>query len=141
MTEGELLRAYLADHDHPCPRCGYNLRGLASPVCPECGTGLSLRILPTDAAAPADPAVEVARLREFLARRDARCPRCRRGLRGHDSGTCPGCGLPLSVWLLRPPGLDSSGRRVVWVLLLGAVVAAAFLYVAVWFLIALGRLP
>ena len=26
----------------PCPRCGYDLRGLpaATPVCPECGTGI-----------------------------------------------------------------------------------------------------
>jgi hypothetical protein len=28
---------YLARHDVPCPSCGYNLRGLEKPVCPECG--------------------------------------------------------------------------------------------------------
>jgi hypothetical protein len=26
-----------ADQDVPCPRCGYNLRGLVEPRCPECG--------------------------------------------------------------------------------------------------------
>lgn len=25
------------DEDIPCPRCGYNLRGLSTPRCPECG--------------------------------------------------------------------------------------------------------
>jgi hypothetical protein len=28
---------FLAEHDVPCPRCGYNLRGLGEPLCPECG--------------------------------------------------------------------------------------------------------
>ncbi|MEM9662323.1 MAG: hypothetical protein AAF937_08435 [Planctomycetota bacterium] len=32
------LKAYLVDRDVPCPGCGYNLRGVAEPVCPECGT-------------------------------------------------------------------------------------------------------
>jgi hypothetical protein len=29
---------FLAEHDVHCPRCGYNLRGLSSAKCPECGT-------------------------------------------------------------------------------------------------------
>ena len=32
-----MLLEYLAGHDVPCPLCGYNLRGLAAPRCPECG--------------------------------------------------------------------------------------------------------
>ena len=28
---------YLATRDHPCPKCGYNLRGTAGSRCPECG--------------------------------------------------------------------------------------------------------
>lgn len=28
--------------DHECAACGYDLRGLASPACPECGEGLDL---------------------------------------------------------------------------------------------------
>lgn len=28
----------------PCPRCGYDLKNLTSPKCPECGEGLSLRV-------------------------------------------------------------------------------------------------
>jgi hypothetical protein len=31
-----IVRA-LADRDLPCERCGFNLRGLPSPICPECG--------------------------------------------------------------------------------------------------------
>jgi hypothetical protein len=30
-------------HSHFCKRCGYDLRGLADIVCPECGTGISDR--------------------------------------------------------------------------------------------------
>lgn len=26
----------------PCPGCGYNLRGVAEPVCPECGVALTV---------------------------------------------------------------------------------------------------
>jgi hypothetical protein len=29
----------LLERDIPCPGCGYNLRGLESPTCPECGFG------------------------------------------------------------------------------------------------------
>lgn len=32
----------LADHDVPCPRCGYNLRGASEPKCPECGEAFTL---------------------------------------------------------------------------------------------------
>ncbi|MEM9166951.1 MAG: hypothetical protein AAGB48_07975 [Planctomycetota bacterium] len=41
MSEADQLRAYLAERDVPCPRCGYNLRGVREPVCPECGRTLS----------------------------------------------------------------------------------------------------
>jgi hypothetical protein len=40
-----LLREYLAARDAPCPRCGYNLRGLTDPVCPECGGLLLMSML------------------------------------------------------------------------------------------------
>ena len=40
----QLLTEYLADRDVPCPRCGYNLRGLTAGRCPECGDHLQLRI-------------------------------------------------------------------------------------------------
>lgn len=48
MDQGETdeshLRAFLADRDLPCPVCRYNLRGLASTSCPECGAQLDLRV-------------------------------------------------------------------------------------------------
>ncbi|MEX0654061.1 MAG: hypothetical protein WD534_16235 [Phycisphaeraceae bacterium] len=37
MSESDSLIALLRHHDGPCPNCGYNLRGIARPVCPECG--------------------------------------------------------------------------------------------------------
>lgn len=42
---GEELVEFLAVRDEPCPRCGYNLRGLEAAVCPECGAGLRVGIV------------------------------------------------------------------------------------------------
>ena len=39
-----VLRAFLAEHDEPCPGCGYSLLGIASSVCPECGHELELTL-------------------------------------------------------------------------------------------------
>ena len=33
---------YLAHRDVPCPGCNYNLRGLQTPSCPECGRVLAI---------------------------------------------------------------------------------------------------
>ncbi|MBX3376176.1 MAG: hypothetical protein KF678_04150 [Phycisphaeraceae bacterium] len=45
LPMGEALREFLAERDAPCPRCGYNLRGLAGVECPECGLALSVERL------------------------------------------------------------------------------------------------
>jgi primosomal protein N' len=105
VTDAELIAAYLADREAPCPYCGYSLRGLKAARCPECGRGVRLRV---EAIGPAPPeaATERERLREFLATNEAKCPRCRRRLRGHDGLECPACGLELSVWRLRPRGVQ-----------------------------------
>jgi hypothetical protein len=39
-----LLLEFLRDHDAACPLCGYNLRTLRRPVCPECGQELVLTV-------------------------------------------------------------------------------------------------
>ena len=39
-----MLREFLAEHDEPCPACGYNLRGLTGIRCPECEQELMLRV-------------------------------------------------------------------------------------------------
>lgn len=39
-----MLREYLAQRDAPCPDCGYNLRGLETLQCPECGETLELNL-------------------------------------------------------------------------------------------------
>ncbi len=41
----QVVREYLADRDSPCPKCGYNLRGLDSDKCPECGEAAALAIV------------------------------------------------------------------------------------------------
>jgi hypothetical protein len=38
------LIEYLRDRDVPCPLCGYNLRQLDSPRCPECGRDIRLSV-------------------------------------------------------------------------------------------------
>ena len=40
----ELLRQYLVGRDVPCPKCGYDLRGLEGVKCPECGRPVRLCI-------------------------------------------------------------------------------------------------
>jgi len=40
------LVQFLARHDAPCPKCGYNLRTVQSPTCPECGLQLKLTLVP-----------------------------------------------------------------------------------------------
>lgn len=40
----ELLLAFLRGRDVECPRCGYNLRDLPRPECPECREGLLLTV-------------------------------------------------------------------------------------------------
>lgn len=40
----EVVRSFLATRDVDCPGCGYNLRGVEQPVCPECGRGIELSV-------------------------------------------------------------------------------------------------
>lgn len=39
-----MLLEFLRDHDASCPVCGYNLRALTRPVCPECAQDLVLTV-------------------------------------------------------------------------------------------------
>lgn len=45
LPHAERLARYLADRDLPCPKCKYNLRGVRSEKCPECGAALNLESL------------------------------------------------------------------------------------------------
>jgi hypothetical protein len=42
--DGTALLNFVASRDMPCPACGYNLRMLSKPVCPECGLSLKLTV-------------------------------------------------------------------------------------------------
>lgn len=42
--ETRLLLEFLRDRDADCPACGYNLRNLTRPVCPECRETLALTV-------------------------------------------------------------------------------------------------
>lgn len=42
--ETRLLLEFLRDRDATCPACGYNLRNLTRPVCPECRETLALTV-------------------------------------------------------------------------------------------------
>jgi hypothetical protein len=42
--DARLLSEFLSTRDVPCPGCGYNLRHLASPRCPECAEQIRLGV-------------------------------------------------------------------------------------------------
>jgi len=42
--EHAALTQWLAEHDEPCPICGYNLRALTAGACPECAAPLRLGV-------------------------------------------------------------------------------------------------
>ncbi len=44
VDDPELLLAVLAQHSLACPVCGYDVRSLKRPACPECGARLRLRL-------------------------------------------------------------------------------------------------
>lgn len=45
MTEPpDFLARFLEGHEAPCPVCGYNLRGVALPHCPECQAPITLTV-------------------------------------------------------------------------------------------------
>ncbi len=43
-TQDIMLLEFLREHDVACPVCGYNLRALTRPVCPECRQELGLNV-------------------------------------------------------------------------------------------------
>jgi hypothetical protein len=45
LPNAQRLERYLADRDLACPKCTYNLRGLRSESCPECGHDIQLDAL------------------------------------------------------------------------------------------------
>ena len=56
QVDGQALRQFLAERDIPCPGCGYNLRGLARSLCPECARPFTLQeLLPPTSLGPNTP--------------------------------------------------------------------------------------
>ena len=50
--EQDLLTQYLSDRDAECPVCGYNLRGLTTTRCSECGVPIELTVSSPDLRIP-----------------------------------------------------------------------------------------
>jgi hypothetical protein len=123
----DTLRRYLADHDVPCPACGYNLRGLEGEVCPECGDVVALRAYPD-----AERLDDAARTALYLRDHDVVCRRCRVSLRGTD-GLCPGCGRRYVAAGVPPlerlaPAAGAGGLNIaVWAIALVPVLVVAVL--------------
>lgn len=84
-----LLAGFLSDRDAPCESCGYNLRGVTTLFCPECG-----------AVIPRPPHEEVARIE---GRKDNLlwCPKCRYPMHDLNTDRCPECGYQRATD--RPP--------------------------------------
>jgi hypothetical protein len=45
LGEQATLLRFLATNDAPCRACGYNLRGVPTPACPECGQAIDVSFL------------------------------------------------------------------------------------------------
>lgn len=105
-------RRYLQKYDHPCGRCGYNLRGSDGVQCPECG----FDVLAHDVVPPLlrSREIESKRVAQYLASNTANCPRCRGSLAGHTTNRCPRCERTFTLWEITPRGLPrATARRVV----------------------------
>ncbi len=48
LSDTALLREFLDRNDADCPLCQYNLRGLTTDRCPECGRSIELTVRVTD---------------------------------------------------------------------------------------------
>ncbi|MEM8756300.1 MAG: hypothetical protein AAGF47_00780 [Planctomycetota bacterium] len=48
MDDTARLVDWLADADEPCPVCGYSLRGITAPACPECNARIELGVRSPD---------------------------------------------------------------------------------------------
>jgi predicted RNA-binding Zn-ribbon protein involved in translation (DUF1610 family) len=84
-TDAGTLERFLAARDVPCTGCGYNLRGVSTVFCPECGAVIPF---PTES--------EVDELNGRL-RRLAWCARCRYPLENSRADHCPECGASAYV--------------------------------------------
>ena len=82
-----LPATWVMDRDVHCPTCGYNLRMLREPRCPECGL--------------------VFRWQDLLL---VPCPRCNENLTAIDGGECPHCQLHLD-WQQLLAGAGQYDRR------------------------------
>jgi len=112
------IRGYLAANHAACPRCGYDLFGLAVPDCPECGNTVDERGF-SFLAPEGDERYETRRVQEYVATNRTTCPGCQMALDRVNGRACPFCEKVLEVWMLMPRGLAVRRRgRWAWPLLL-----------------------
>jgi hypothetical protein len=96
MPEGAkepLLRMHLESHDYPCEQCGYNLRNIQEPFCPECGT-----VIPR-------PTTDDLNQSLIGTRPDHRlwCIHCRYPVHNFEGDHCPACGKSLVMQATTEP--------------------------------------
>lgn len=104
------LSSYLAANDLSCAACGYNLRGVTQPFCPECGM-----------VVPRPASDKLAESQERVPRR-LWCRKCGYNLSAHRCDVCPECGETALIKLVSEE--EGAARFIRWLLRTTAVVAA-----------------
>jgi hypothetical protein len=89
-----LLREFLASNDHTCERCGYNLRNIGEPFCPECGY-----VIPRPGTDELEGAMVGTRPQHRLW-----CLHCQHDVKDVAGDLCPGCGKSLVMEVTRFDG-------------------------------------
>jgi len=106
-TYTERLRLYLESPEAECNVCEYNLQGLKSDRCPECGSRIGL---PANFGRP--PFDPVQAFIAYAANRNVRCKYCKYNLRGAKTNICPECGASYQLQAgYRPPLATRAARR------------------------------
>lgn len=102
VTRRHLTVEYLRGRDHPCPECGYNLRGIGEPKCPECGLEFIMVLTPVRPGLVSADSIEF-----FMSRNHVLCPGCGVDLHKNKGRTCENCGRALTM-------LDIRNARTPW---------------------------
>lgn len=106
-TDAQRLRLYLESPDAQCQACEYNLQGLQTDRCPECGS--RIRLPAHFGRPPFDP---VQAFIAYAANRNIYCKHCKYNLKGVKTNICPKCGASYQLQAgYREPSTPKSAAR------------------------------